>query len=437
MTSDLPEPTPTPSPRGRRMNRSRAIAAGTSVGALVALTAGVAVANPGAHSSPPTATGTGAGPSSNSNPSPDANQAPSDDGRGDDSGWLSPDDNGNVDPNSGWATPQAPSGSGSFDPGFGAAAAARAVAAAEHVVEVMGTRAHVIVVAPELEVAEILGRAAVARLHTLEAKWSRFRSDSEISALNRAGGAPVAVSAETLQLVERSIEAWHRTDGAFDPTVLPALLAAGYDRDFRHALGGPRSARCAGSGLAGTRMRRASWSAVQRVTLPVGVQLDGGGIGKGLAADTVVDLVMSAGATGACVNVGGDLRVAGSAPGADPWAVTIEHPLGGRDLGTIRLRDEALVSSWRTRRAWGADGDRRHHLIDPTTGRPAWSGLAGVTVLAPEAWWAEALATTLFLAGPDHAAAIVDHHGVSALIVRDDGAVRAFGRMCSPVTTAR
>ncbi len=300
----------------------------------------------------------------------------------------------------------------------------------------MGTRAHVIVVAPELEVAEILGRAAVARLHTLEAKWSRFRSDSEISALNRAGGAPVAVSAETLQLVERSIEAWHRTDGAFDPTVLPALLAAGYDRDFRmlsvaHEALDAQAPASPAPGCAGIVVGGA------RVTLPAGVQLDGGGIGKGLAADTVVDLVMSAGATGACVNVGGDLRVAGSAPGADPWAVTIEHPLGGRDLGTIRLRDEALVSSWRTRRAWGADGDRRHHLIDPTTGRPAWSGLAGVTVLAPEAWWAEALATTLFLAGPDHAAAIVDHHGVSALIVRDDGAVRAFGRMCSPVTTAR
>ena len=274
----------------------------------------------------------------------------------------------------------------------------------------MGTRAHVIVVAPEIEAAEILGRAAVARLHTLEAKWSRFRSDSDISALNRAGGAPVAVSAETLQLVERSIEAWHRTDGAFDPTVLPALLAAGYDRDFRmlpvHETRDAQAPAAPAPGCAGIVVDGA------RVTLPAGVQLDGGGIGKGLAADTVVDLVMSAGATGACVNVGGDLRVAGSAPGADPWSVTIEHPLGGRDLGTIRLRDEALVSSWRTRRAWGADGDRRHHLIDPTTGRPAWSGLAGVTVLAPEAWWAEALATALFLAGPDHAAAIVDHHGV-------------------------
>ena len=118
MTDELPEPaTTTPSPpRGRRMNRSRAIAAGASVGALVALTAGVAVANPGSHSSPPTASGTGARSSSGTDSS--SSPAPTDDGR-EDSGWWTPDDGGNVDPNSGWSAPQAPSGSGSFDPGLG------------------------------------------------------------------------------------------------------------------------------------------------------------------------------------------------------------------------------------------------------------------------------------------------------------------------------
>jgi thiamine biosynthesis lipoprotein len=308
------------------------------------------------------------------------------------------------------------------------------VAAAEHVVDVMGTRAHVIVTASDLDLAELLAGAAVARLRTLEALWSRFLSDSEISILNRAGGAPVALSSDTIVLVERSLEAWHRTGGAFDPTVLPALVAAGYDRDFRELdASEPPSAHptAAAPGCAGIVVNG------RHVTLPGGVQIDGGGIGKGLAADLVVDLVMSAGATGACVNVGGDLRVAGSAPGRDPWSVTVEHPLGGRDLGTIRLHDEALVSSSRTRRTWGARDERRHHLIDPASGRPAWTGLAGVTVLADEAWWAEALATALYLAGPDDAGALVAHHGVSALLVRDDGAVRGFGRMSGPVAAER
>ena len=94
-------------PRGRRMNRSRAIAAGTSVGALIALTAGVAVANPGAHTSKPA-------PASSSG----ATQNPQNPSAGDDSGWLAPDDGG-VDPNSGWTPSQPGNGSGGFDPGVG------------------------------------------------------------------------------------------------------------------------------------------------------------------------------------------------------------------------------------------------------------------------------------------------------------------------------
>src|SRR4051812_21127833 len=309
-------------------------------------------------------------------------------------------------------------------------AAAHAVAAAEHLVDVMGTRAHVIVHARELDLADVLARAAIARLHVLEARWSRFRPDSEVTALNRAAGARTTVSAETALLVERSVEAWHRTDGAFDPTVLPALVAAGYDRDFSSVSEHASAAAppVVAPGCDGIAVGDAS------VTLPVGVQLDPGGIGKGLAADLTVDLVMHAGATAACVNVGGDLRVAGRPEPDERWSVTLEHPLGGSDLGTIRLHDEALVSSWRTRRTWSGEDGPRHHLIDPRTGAPAWTGLAGVTVLGADAWWAEALATALFLAGPEGAREIAEHHAVSALLVRDDGAVRGFGRMCAPAT---
>jgi thiamine biosynthesis lipoprotein len=214
--------------------------------------------------------------------------------------------------------------------------------------------------------------------------------------------------------------------------VLPALVAAGYYRDFSSVAerASAPAPPVVAPGCDGIMVDATA------ITLPAGIQLDPGGIGKGLAADLTVDLVMRAGATAACVNVGGDLRVAGRPEPDERFRVTLEHPLGGRGLGTIRLRDEALVSSWRTRRVWsGADGPR-HHLIDPRTGAPAWTGLAGATVLAADAWWAEALATALFLAGPEGAREIVEHHAVSALLVRDDGAVRGFGRMCAPATAA-
>ena len=233
------------------------------------------------------------------------------------------------------------------------------------------------------------------------------------------------MSNDVLTLIEHAIEAWDRTDGAFDPTVLPALIASGYDRDFRELSPDPSdhgslpvpSPGCADIRIAG-----------REITLPAGTSIDPGGIGKGLAADLVVDLVMAAGATGACVNVGGDLRVAGTSPSGAPWSVAIEHPLQAhRIIGTVELHDEALVSSWRTRRSWGSGDQRRHHLIDPATGTSAWSGLAGVTVTASDAWWAEALATAIFLAGPQAAPRLTRRHGGGAILVRDDGSVLGVG----------
>lgn len=298
----------------------------------------------------------------------------------------------------------------------------------------MGTRAHVVVHAADFDHADVLRRSAVARLRTLEAKWSRFRPDSEISRINERAGAPVDVSSETTLLVERSIEAWYRTQGRFDPTVLPALRAAGYDRDFRTLDDDSDEATVAGPvgpapGCDGITVRR------RTVTVPAGVAVDPGGIGKGLAADLVTDLVMTAGATGVCVNVGGDLRVAGRPEDAPEWTIRIENPLApGTSMGSVPLTDEALVSSWRTRRTWLHGGRRVHHLIDPRTGEPAWSGIAGLSVIAGAAWWAEALATSLFLLGPDEAADEVTTAGIEAIVVRDDGARRGFGRFAALVT---
>lgn len=303
------------------------------------------------------------------------------------------------------------------------------MAEAEHIVEVMGTRAHVIVVAPELGLADLLGTTAVARLVALERTWSRFLPDSELSQVNANSGTAVRVSRDVELLIERAVEASDRTDGRFDPTVLPALIAAGYDRDFREIAAEFPMSRAVADGVPApgcADIRIAN----HEITLPLGTSIDPGGIGKGLAADLAIDLVMAAGATGACINVGGDLRVAGRSPSGADWSVAIEHPLQpGRAIGQVVLNNEALVSSWRTRRAWGDSQNRRHHLIDPRTGTPSTSGLAGVTVSAADAWWAEALATAIFLAGPDDGATLARHHGVGAILVRDDGSLLGIGAL--------
>lgn len=291
---------------------------------------------------------------------------------------------------------------------------------------VMGTTAHVIVVTDTIDAADAGVAFARARLEQLERRWSRFRPDSEITRCNAAAGAPVVVHPDTLLLVERAVDGWQRTDGRFDPTVLDAVVALGYDRDFDaidRATPHPVAVTIPAPGGAGIVTDRV----VGAVRLPPGVRFDPGGIGKGLAADLVAEALMQAGARGVLVNVGGDLRAEGDAPDADGWRIAVEHPVTGAPLAEPHLGGGAIASTWRTRRTWGGPDGPRHHLVDPATGACAATGLAGVTVLTGRAWWAEVLAKAAFVAGPVDGAALLARHGVTAWCTDDAGTVHPVG----------
>src|SRR5205814_664943 len=106
-----------------------------------------------------------------------------------------------------------------------------------------------------------------------------------------------------------------------------------------------------------------------------------------LAADLVVGGLVARGATGACVNLGGDVRVRGDAPGGGPWHIAVEDPSDGTSLCDLCLSDGAVATSARTRRRWiGEDGEERHHLIDPGTGRSATTDALAVSVVAAHGW---------------------------------------------------
>ena len=140
-------------------------------------------------------------------------------------------------------------------------------------------------------------------------------------------------------------------------------------------------------------------------------------------ADLVSQALLDAGADGVLVNVGGDARVAGESPRSEGWIVEFENPLAFGPLGYARLAGGAVCTSTRTKRKWTRGGEPQHHLIDPATGAPSWSGLASVTVLSSEAWWAEILAKAAFVAGPRTGRALLASHGVTGLLVSDDGRV--------------
>jgi thiamine biosynthesis lipoprotein len=266
-----------------------------------------------------------------------------------------------------------------------------------------------------------VGAGEVARVlvDRLEQSWSRFRADSELSALNASEEWSVPVSPVLAQAVHRAGLAWRLTDGWFDPTVLDALVAAGYDRTFRDLPGGSRPAT-AGADVPGAGGVRVDLErgAVRR---PPGVHLDLGGLGKGLAADLVAQRLLDLGVDTVSVSMGGDVRVAGVPPDGG-WRIPVEDPFDDRSLMVTAVLDAGAIvtSSTRVRRWPVDDGGWAHHLIDPTTGRPSSSGLAAVVVVAAEAWWAEVLAKAALVAGPDRGAELLERHGAQGWLVHDD-----------------
>ena len=213
------------------------------------------------------------------------------------------------------------------------------------------------------------------------------------------------VSSSTALLIDLSERAREMTGGLFDATLLDALEVAGYDRSFELLEPAVDLDGCSATGAPVLpeglphldTARRPSIEADPRtglVRLPRGVRIDPGGIGKGLAADLVAGWLLDRGATGSLVSVGGDLRV-GGAPPVDGWEIELDHHVVAP--ARINLRYGAVATSTRLRRRWRTADGTAHHVIDPRTGRPSNGPVVAVSVVAAEAWWAEAIATAVLI----------------------------------------
>lgn len=285
------------------------------------------------------------------------------------------------------------------------------MAVAERRFHAMGGTAHILVVGGRPGLLD----AAEERVTDIEARWTRFRKDSEVSMLNTMPEMPVVVSPETFELVDKSVFGWRQTSGRFDPTV--EVAAVGYDRSFEALAGeGPLGPRRAAPGCGRIELDRANLA----ITLPSGVVLDPGGIGKGLGADIVAREVMASGAVGVMVNLGGDLRVSGQGPARDGWTVLIESPFDpDSELARVHLNDGAIATSSRLERTWRRGDVEYHHLLDPASGLPFSGDVAAASVVAGTAWWAEVMTKAVFAVGVAHAASVLDN--ASALIVDVEG----------------
>jgi FAD:protein FMN transferase len=253
---------------------------------------------------------------------------------------------------------------------------------------------------------------APQRAEQLEQAWSRFRPDSEMSRLNQSGQA--IVSSDTFLLIEHAVTAWKWTNGVFDPSVLELVTQSGYDRSFEQIVSTPATPTGAVvDGLIRPKSKAAKAPGcadvqldyeTRSVTLPTGVGLDPGGIGKGLAADLITETLVDAGAKGALVSMGGDVRAFGEEPDGG-WQVGIADPqIDGNVIAQISLGQQGLATSNRTIRKWTHEGVERNHLIHPETGRSASGPSVAVSVIAGQAWWAEVLAKVAILGGVGGAA---------------------------------
>ncbi len=293
----------------------------------------------------------------------------------------------------------------------------------------MNTGVEAIVCAPE-ERQDEAARALeeVERLfQTVEETLSRFRPGSELSRLNFCGGQPFQASPLLFEVVSQSLEAARLSEGIFDPSVLPALIAAGYDRSFEKLENQPPAT------LSTSEAVHPDWRKIElrpdtrEIVLPPGVQLDLGGIGKGWTVDRACSYLTSF--PGFAVDAGGDIRVKGLQADGSPWTVGVENPFENeRDLTILELREGAVCTSSTGRRSWTRGGQRRHHLIDPRTGAPAESGIASVTILGESAVKAEVAAKVVLILGPRPGLEMIEKDpGLKGLIVLDSEQV-----ICSP-----
>lgn len=262
--------------------------------------------------------------------------------------------------------------------------------------------------------------AANTELDRLERLWSRFLPDSDISRMNSAEGAPTRVDALTIGLLEAMRSASAETNGDFDPTLLPALVEAGYRVSLVHHDQStllPSSAR-AGGQLSTIRTEGSV------VTVPLGLTIDAGGIAKGHAAGLVCARLREAGADGAMVEIAGDIVVFGEAPDEVAWRLGVEDPFDtAHHLDVIRLSDGAVATSSRLKRRWTASGAQHHHLIDPRTGHSAVSATVAATVIADSGARAETLAKVAFLRDVRDTLDWLPSRGAAGLIVTADRAV--------------
>ena len=291
----------------------------------------------------------------------------------------------------------------------------------------MGTTFAVTVVpgAGAAAVAEGLPASVQRRLDGIEERMSHYRPASEVSRFNAARTTePRPMSRETLGVVAEALAVSRVSGSAFDVTVGPLVEAWGFGPGGRAPAAPDEATLAALRGRVGAELLEVDLAAGTLRKRRGDVVVDLSAIAKGYAVDAVAALLDDLGFGDHLVEIGGELRAAGTNEAGTPWRVAIERPVPGAPAAQriLPLQDAALATSGDYRNFYDLDGARVSHTVDPRTGRPVTHGLLSVSVIAARCALADARSTALNVLGPEEGYALAVDQGWAALFVEDDGA---------------
>lgn len=242
--------------------------------------------------------------------------------------------------------------------------------------------------------------AAIKEINRLDALLSTGKDDSEVTKLNQSGGGKL--SSDTNELMKTALDLYESTDHAFDISIYPVMKLWGFtdgnfkvpsDKDLKNTLG------LVDAGAL-TYDAKAKTVAFDKD----GMAIDFGGIAKGYTSARIAELYRTAGVTSGLVNLGGNVQTVGFKPDGTEWKIGIQHPEEENGmLGVVTTHDTAVITSGGYERNFEEDGVTYHHIIDPSTGYPADSGLISVTIVSEDGMLADGLSTSLFIMGKERA----------------------------------
>lgn len=257
-------------------------------------------------------------------------------------------------------------------------------------------------------------------IRQVEGLWSVTDENSEIYRANHSGGQPVTVSEETAKLISFALEMAQRTGGALDPTIYPVLTAWGFTTDSKQVPSPQQITQL---------LEQVGYDRIQlngtELAVPDGMELDLGAVGKGYTADLVTGILRRYGITSALISLGGNIQAIGSRPDGSDWRLGVRAPWESGNLGVLTVSDAAVVTSGGYENYFDdGQGNLYWHILDPSTGYPADSGLQSVTIVGKEGKMCDALSTALFVMGAEEAEAYWRENGnFEMLLVTDGGEV--------------